>query len=111
MRKLLIACCMLAATVAVAEEEENNNFANMGRGIVNIATCPAEVPHFMVYRNSEVPLWGLVGGAVEGGGMTCIRALSGVTDLAFLGFDLGLWFNKTTFCDYVWDSEWIPRDR
>lgn len=111
MRKLLIMCCLTAMLAASGADNESNNFANMGRGFVNIATCAAELPHFMVYRNSQVPFWGLIGGAVEGTGMTAIRACSGVTDITFLGFDLGLWFNNTTFCDYVWNSEWIPKEK
>lgn len=122
MRKLLLACCVLSAIAVSAEEaaeksaavqvqSENDNFANMGRGVVNLITCAGEVPRGMVYRNSEIPFWGLVGGAIEGVGLTGVRALSGVTDLIFLGFDRGSWFNDTTFCGYIWDSEWLPKEK
>ncbi|MDD4817463.1 MAG: hypothetical protein PHI85_05800 [Victivallaceae bacterium] len=96
---------------AATEPVENGNFYNIGRGFVNIFTCFLEVPRGMVYRNSEIPFWGFVGGAVEGAGLTGVRALSGVTDVLFVGFDRGAWFNKTTFQDFVWDSEWLPKEK
>ncbi len=79
----------------------------MGRGIVNICTCFLEMPRCMLYRHSEVPFWGLVGGAVEGVGCTVMRAVTGMTDLLFLGYDYGLVFNRD-FCPEVWDSPWLP---
>ncbi len=106
----LVASLFLSGAAMANESEaaENSNLANMGRGVVNIGTCFLEVPRAMVYRNSELPFWGFVGGAVEGTGLTAMRAFSGVTDILFLGFDRGMWFNNTTFCDYVWDSQWLP---
>ncbi len=90
------------------QAKEDNNLANMGRGVVNIGSCFLEVPRAMVYRNSEVPFWGFVGGAVEGVGLTALRAFTGVTDIIFLGFDKGLMFNDSTFEEYVWNSDWLP---
>jgi len=102
------------ATAAVATEEESGgaseNFHNIVRGFANILTGFLEVPRGMVYRNSQMPLWGLVSGAVEGVGLTAIRAVSGVTDIIFLGFDYGNWFNDSTFREYVWKSDWLPRE-
>jgi hypothetical protein len=86
----------------------NNNFYNMGRGVVNLTTCWLEVFRCMVYRNSEVPFWGFIGGAVEGTGLTGMRAFGGVTDVMFLGFDIGSIYNDQ-FQDFVWSSKWVPK--
>ena len=87
--------------------ESKGNFYNMGRGLVGIVTSPAEIPRCMVYRNSEVPVFGLVDGFVTGCGMTVLRAFAGVTDVVFLGFDSGLLYNSI-FRDFVWDENWLP---
>ncbi len=93
---------------AVQQEESSNNFCNMGRGVVNVVTCFLEVPRCMVYRNSQVPFWGFVEGAVRGSGLTALRAFSGVTDILFLGFDYGKMYNEKDFQEYVWKSPWLP---
>jgi hypothetical protein len=88
-------------------QTNNNNFYNMGRGVVNIGTCWLELFRCMVYRNSEVPLWGFIAGAVEGSGLTGMRAFGGITDFIFLGFDIGSIYNDK-FQEFVWNSQWIP---
>lgn len=112
--------CFLGAMVlalgVMANEEccqkaESSNWSNMGRGVANIGTCVLEVPRSMVYRNSELPLWGFIGGAVEGVGYTAFRAFSGVTDVLFLGFSESDCFNNTTFKEYVWESDWLPNQK
>jgi hypothetical protein len=95
-------------TSAVQAKETNNNFYNMGRGVVNLTTCWLEVFRCMVYRNSEVPFWGFIAGAVEGSGLTGMRAFGGVTDVMFLGFDIGSIYNDQ-FQDFVWNSKWVPK--
>ncbi|MEG1979649.1 MAG: hypothetical protein RR060_02930, partial [Victivallaceae bacterium] len=84
----------LSKVPSVSEETDKSdskgNLYNMGRGLVSIVTSPAEIPRCMVYRNSEVPVFGLVDGFVTGCGMTVLRAFAGVTDVVFLGFDSGL---------------------
>ena len=102
----------IVTTAAAVETPaaEHGNLYNIGRGFANIFTCFLEVPRSIVYRNSEIPFWGFVGGAVEGAGLTGVRAFSGVTDVIFVGFDRGVWFNDTTFQDFVWESEWLPEE-
>ena len=94
-RFFLAALCVAAMAVTAAEtapEPENSNLENMGRGVVNIVTCALEIPRCMVYRNSEMPFWGLIAGAVDGTGCTVMRAVTGVTDILFpplcVGFPL-----------------------
>jgi putative exosortase-associated protein (TIGR04073 family) len=107
----VLAACMIAVAVSAGEtapaQEENCNLRNMGRGVVNIVTCALEIPRCMVYRNSEMPFWGLIAGAVDGAGCTAMRAVTGVTDILFLGFDYGTAFNQC-FRTYVWESRWLP---
>ncbi len=86
--------------------ESNNNFYNMGRGVVNLSTCWLEVFRCTLYRNSEVPFWGFIGGAVEGVGLTGMRAFGGVPDILFLGFDVGSIYGDQ-FGDFIWQSPWI----
>ena len=95
------------STTAQTNKTDNNNFYNMGRGVVNIGTCWLELFRCMVYRNSEVPFWGFIAGAVEGSGLTGMRAFGGVTDFIFLGFDIGSIYNDK-FQEFVWNSQWIP---
>jgi hypothetical protein len=94
-------------TLTTPTVQTNNNFYNMGRGVVNIGTCWLELFRCMVYRNSEVPLWGFIAGAVEGSGLTGMRAFGGITDFIFLGFDIGSIYNDK-FQEFVWNSQWIP---
>ena len=100
-------CIWMAAVSFAADAGEKSHWDNMGRGAVNLLTCAAEMPRCMVYRNSQVPLWGFVSGAVEGVGCTVMRAFTGVTDLLFLGYGENPVFSPV-FCEYVWDSAWLP---
>lgn len=79
----------------------------LSRGIVNIATCPLEIPRCMIYDNTVIPVIGLVGGVIEGAGMTVYRALSGTADIVALGFS-GKGFHSERFPDFVWSSKWFP---
>ena len=83
----------------------------MGRGLINIGTCFVEIPRGLIYCNSEMPFWGFINGAVIGSGLTVMRAFSGITDIISLGFDYGNYFNDTTFCEYIWQSQWLPEKK
>lgn len=108
---VLALLCVFALSLSGAEaapaEQECSNLRNMGRGVVNVVTCFLEVPRCMVYRNSEMAFWGLIAGAVDGAGCTVMRAVTGVTDILFLGFDYGTAFNQS-FRPLVWESRWLP---
>ncbi|MDD4181601.1 MAG: hypothetical protein PHE87_08230 [Victivallaceae bacterium] len=92
------------------QNSNNNNFYNMGRGLTNAATCWLEVFRCMIYRNAEAPFWGFVAGAVEGTGLTAVRAFTGVTDLLFVGFEPGNIF-EPRFAEFVWQSPWLPEPK
>lgn len=100
-----------AAATAQTGNQGNSNFENMGRGLINIGTCFVEIPRGLIYCNSEMPFWGFINGAVIGSGLTVMRAFSGITDIISLGFDYGNYFNDTTFCEYIWQSQWLPEKK
>jgi len=80
------------------------------RGIVNLATCPLEIPRCMIYDNAKIPVIGLVGGAIEGTFMTLFRAFSGTADIVSLGFsEEG--FHSNRFPDFIWNSKWLPAEK
>jgi hypothetical protein len=89
---------------------DESNFFRIGRGIVNLITCWVEVPRCMLYQNSNIPILGLAIGAGQGGLLTGGRAISGVADVLFLGFDYGLIFSKE-FPDFVWQAQWLPPEK
>ena len=87
------------------------NLCNMGRGIVNIATCWLEIPRCIIYHNSQVPVMGTIVGICEGAGFTVVRAFSGVMDFISFGFMSDSIYNSThEFKEWVWDSRWQPEE-
>ena len=102
------------APAAAAECESfcgEENLCNMGRGIVNIATCWLEIPRSFIYHNSQVPVMGTVVGVFEGAGFTVVRAFAGVADLISFGFMSDSIYNSThEFKEWVWESRWQPQE-
>ena len=95
---------------AVEARSSGNNFANMGRGLVNILTCFLEVPRCLLYRNSQVPVLGVVAGACEGAGLTGVRAFAGAADLLSFGFMTDVTYRvNPNFHEWVWDSPWVQK--
>ena len=117
-KKIAVLCAVaaMAASALCAETEPassgcEKNFANMGRGVVNIVTCWLEVPRCLVYHNNQVPVLGVVVGACQGAGFTAIRAFAGVADLLSFGFmSDSIYTSCHGFDEWVWDERWIPRD-
>ena len=104
-----------ASAPAVAAENKSfcgeENLYNMGRGIVNIATCWLEIPRSFIYHNSQVPVMGTVVGIFEGAGFTVVRAFAGVADLISFGFMSDSIYNSThEFKEWVWESRWLPKE-
>ena len=86
------------------------NLCNMGRGLVNIVTCWMEVPRCLVYYNSQLPVLGVVIGAVQGAGFTATRAFAGVADFASFGFMTdSIYKSCHGFEEYVWEARWGPK--
>lgn len=86
------------------------NLCNMGRGLVNVLTCWLEVPRCLVYHNSQLPVLGVVVGAVQGAGFTATRAFAGVADFASFGFMTdSIYKSCHGFEEYVWEARWVPK--
>ena len=99
---------------SACESEElsgcKKNLYNMGRGVVNMATCWLEVPRCLIYNNSQLPIIGAVVGACEGVGFTAVRAFAGVADFCSFGFMTDSIYNVNyDFRAFVWESRWIPK--
>lgn len=115
-KKLAVGCVIgvLSFSAAAAEGSEKScadNFYNMGRGIVNIATCWMEVPRCLVYHNSQLPVLGLVVGSCQGAGFTVIRAFAGVADFLSFGFmSDSIYDSCHGFEEWVWDARWVPKN-
>ena len=87
------------------------NLYNMGRGLVNVATCWLEIPRCFVYHNSQVPVMGTVVGVCEGVGFTTVRAFAGVADFISLGFMTdSIYLCNHEFKEWVWASRWLPKE-
>ncbi len=95
------------AKTEITPEDDHGNFYRIGRGFTNFGTCWLEVFRCMAYRNTQVPFWGFIAGAVEGSGLTGIRAFTGVPDILFLGYMPEPLFNDR-FRDFIWNSPWQP---
>lgn len=118
-KKIFVACAavVLMAASAVASDqcsssfEGEKNLMNMGRGLVNVATCWMEMPRCLVYHNSQLPVLGLVTGACQGAGFTVIRAFAGVADILSFGFMTdSIYTSCHGFSEWVWDERWVPHN-
>lgn len=110
-------CGVVAATAGVAQAAGVDYEGNpappasvvISRGLVNIATGWVELPRNIVYEGAQVPLFGLVWGAVKGTGLTVGRTVAGVVDLCSLG-QAGEGMYSENMPYYVWDQKWTPPD-
>ena len=118
LKKIMVGCVAGILTVSAMAAENNanerscaDNFYNMGRGLVNMATCWLEVPRCLVYHNSQLPVLGVVVGACQGAGFTVIRAFAGVADFASFGFmSDSIYESCHGFEPWVWDARWVPKN-
>ncbi|MBO5924028.1 MAG: hypothetical protein J6Q81_05895 [Lentisphaeria bacterium] len=119
MLKKIVAVCAFAAIMASAAAADNSenafsaekNLMNMGRGLVNVATCWVEVPRCLIYHNSQVPVLGLVVGACQGAGFTAVRAFAGVADFLSFGFmSDSIYKSCHGFDEWVWEERWVPHN-
>ena len=118
-KKTVIVCAAIVMMTANAVASDNSgksfdcekNVMNMGRGLVNVATCWMELPRCMVYHNSQLPVLGLVVGTCQGAGFTVIRAFAGVADLLSFGFMTdSIYTSCHGFDEWVWDERWVPHN-
>ncbi len=57
----------------------------MSRGVLNSLTCWVELPRSMYIETAENPFIGPLKGIFKGTGLTLVRAIAGVMDLATFG--------------------------
>jgi len=84
----------------------------VGRGIVNLVTCPAEIAHYIVYDTADINVPGILTGLAKGTVFTIGRAFGGLSDVLSLGFipdDRSL-YKQMDLEYYVWDEQWLPKE-
>ncbi|MCX7847310.1 MAG: hypothetical protein N2595_04700 [bacterium] len=85
----------------------------LGRGVANLVVGWLEIPQCLTYYAVEYPVIGVVPGALQGAGMTVVRAFGGVIDLVTVGY---LAPGNTVY-DAVeepllpWEGAWLPTQR
>lgn len=100
-----------------AQNAEDHSIGyNLGRGFSNLLLCWLEIPRQIIYQGSEVPVFGLISGAIYGTALTAWRALSGVTDILSLGFGGGNIYFTSAFgtggkdgglSQFPWQGPWV----
>ncbi len=112
-RKIMLTCGLLlwlSGAASGADDGAEAHLRNVGRGVINILTCYWEVPRCLIYRNSQVPVLGVLAGACEGVGLTGVRAFAGVADVLSLGFMTdSIYQVDSNFHAWVWESPWVPK--
>ena len=84
--------------------------SGIGRGIVNMITSPAELPHHFIYDVEDQGAVGLLTGFGKGIFFTVDRLFAGLGDFVTLGFaeensDL---YENMMLKPFIWDEDWLP---
>ncbi len=111
--KLLLFVLLLSVAAFSASEEAEDGYNmldGIGRGFANITLGWLEIPRGLTYYSVEYPVIGVIPGAMQGGGMTLVRAVGGVVDFITLGY---LRPGNTVYDGmdeplYPWQSPWLP---
>jgi hypothetical protein len=105
---LVVACCL---RVAGAEQDAGYSLLDgVGRGFANLFTGAIELPRCMTFYAVQWPAVGAIPGAIQGAGMTAVRAIGGVVDL----FTVGYLEPGNTVYDameeplFPWQALWLP---
>ena len=82
--------------------------SGLGRGMVNIVTAPAELPHHLIYDIDSKGAVGVLTGFGKGLVFTFSRIMAGLGDVLTLGFvqenqDL---YGSLQMKPYVWEEVW-----
>jgi len=85
----------------------------IGRGFINLVTCPAEIAHYEVYDTSDIGFPGIFTGLAKGIMFTTGRAFGGISDLLTLGFipEQSSLYKQLNLKYYVWDEKWLPEKK
>lgn len=84
----------------------------MSRGIINSATCWVELPRCVSNETAENPVLGPMKGFFKGTGLTVVRAVAGVMDVATFGTvdDTFTVYDQYRFPYFVW-QDWEKSER
>ncbi len=84
----------------------------MSRGLINCASCWAEVPRCICVETAENPFIGPLKGIFKGAGLTAVRAIAGVMDLATFGTvdDTYTVYDQYSVPYFVW-QDWGKSER
>ena len=83
-----------------------------GRGIVNMLTCWLEIPRNMINDNYIVmPGLGVITGAVKAPFYTLARLGTGLVDIFTFGSLGNSLYNEERFPDYVWNADWVGKQK
>ena len=95
-----------------ARSEDHSLLDGIGRGFANIVVGWLEIPRGITYYAVEYPVIGVIPGALEGGGMTLIRAIGGLVDVVTIGYlPPGRTVYDTMDAPMMpWESPWLPPD-
>ncbi len=110
-KSILILLVLLFSSVAFSDSDDDYSMLEgIGRGLANITVGWLEVPRGLTYYSVEYPVIGIIPGALQGAGMTLVRAVGGIVDLVTLGY---LEPGSTVYDGmveplYPWQSPWLP---
>ena len=114
MIKLTIASVLLTvALTSVAYADASQTVATgLGRGLVNMVTCPGEIAHHVVYDTADMNAPGILTGLGKGIVFTMGRFIAGLADFMSLGFipEEHSIYKGMYLEPYVWEEKWLPDD-
>ena len=105
----LMAAVILFACNASAENPGAAMANGMSRGLINCATCPAEIPRYIMLDTSENPYAGPFTGLFKGTISTVFRAVFGALDIASFGLipEKETAYAKFKMAPFIWDDYWL----
>ncbi len=107
-----LAVVLLAAllTCSALADTGQTIATGVGRGIVNMVTCPAELAHHVVYDTAKMNVPGILTGIGKGTVFMLGRCVAGLSDFLTLGFmpeDNNV-YSGLNIEPYIWDEQWLP---
>ncbi len=108
---IALAAFYYTPNVVAAESAKENKTPGVGqvllRGVSNVGLGVVAIPKNIVYQNAQIPVLGVLTGALTGTIVFVWREIAGVTDLLSFGFaGHGLYFGGMTY--YPWGGPWLP---
>ncbi|MCR4338186.1 MAG: exosortase system-associated protein, TIGR04073 family [Candidatus Omnitrophica bacterium] len=90
---------------AQASQAADNAFEKLGRGAVNIVTCPLEVPKQVLHECKENnPAFAFFPGIIKGAGFAFVRGVSGLWDVVSFPFQQPDNYEPLMKPEMVWED-------